>query len=190
MTKIHPTAILEQNIRIGQDTRIWANTHILEHVKIGRNCNICDNVFIENNVTIGDHCTIKNGVSLWSGVTLEDYVFIGPNAVFTNDLMPRSHPSFKTPPEKWLKTNIHKGATIGANATIVCGNTIGSWAFIGAGAVVTKEVPAYGLVIGNPAKLVGYVCKCTHRLEEKNGIFQCHSCSRKYSKYNLDLKEF
>ncbi len=147
MIKIHPLADV-QSENIGENTSVWQFCVILKEAVIGKNCNINCQVFIENDVKIGDNVTIKPGVQIWDGVTLEDNVFIGPNVTFTNDLMPRS----KVYPEKFENTLIRKGASIGANATIIAGNTIGENALIGAGSVVTKDVPANEIWIGNPAK--------------------------------------
>lgn len=148
----HPNAIVE-SVRIGSGTRIWAFVHVLSGASIGYDCNICDHTFIENDVAIGNRVTIKSGVQLWDGITLEDDVFVGPNATFTNDPFPRS----KKYPKSFDRTLIKKGASIGANATILPGLTIGQYAMIGAGAVVTKDVPPYAKVVGNPARIVGYV---------------------------------
>ncbi len=147
MTKIHPTADV-QSESIGEGTSIWQFCVVLKDAVIGKNCNINCQVLIENDVKIGDNVTIKPGVQIWDGVTLEDNVFIGPNVTFTNDLMPRS----KVYPESFEKTLVKKGASIGANATIIAGNTIGENAMIGAGSVVTKDVPANEIWMGNPAK--------------------------------------
>lgn len=147
----HPAAIVETT-HVGSGTRVWAFAHILPGAHIGRDCNICDHVFIENEVTIGDRVTIKCGVQLWDGVTLEDDVFIGPNATFTNDPFPRS----RQRPERWKPTFVRRGASIGANATILPGITIGPEAMVGAGAVVTRDVPARCIVVGNPARIHGY----------------------------------
>jgi len=147
----HETAIVDSR-SIGDGTRVWAFAHILPGAKIGSDCNICDQTFIENDVCIGDRVTIKCGVQLWDGVTVEDDVFIGPNATFTNDLFPRS----KQYPESFLRTVIKKGASIGANATILPGLMIGEHAMIGAGAVVTRDVPPYVVMTGNPARITGY----------------------------------
>lgn len=149
---IHPKAIVESSA-IGPGTRIWAFAHVLPGAVIGADCNICDGVFIENDVRIGDRVTIKCGVQLWDGITLEDDVFVGPNATFTNDPFPRS----KVYPEQFARTLVRHGASIGANATILPGLTIGPRAMVGAGAVVTRDVPANAIVVGNPATIVGYV---------------------------------
>jgi len=149
---LHPNGICE-SASIGENTRIWAFAHILPGARIGRGCNICDGVFVENDVIVGDNVTVKCGVQLWDGVTLEDDVFVGPNATFTNDLRPRS----KVYPDAFLRTHVEKGASIGANATILPGIRIGRNAMIGAGAVVTRSVPANAVVVGNPAKIVGYI---------------------------------
>lgn len=148
----HNNALVESN-NIGDNTRVWAFTHILPEARIGSDCNICDHVFIENDVVIGNRVTIKCGVQVWDGLRIADDVFIGPNATFTNDLFPRS----KQYPDKFSQTIIQQGASIGANATILAGNSIGKNAMIGAGAVVTKDVPPNAIVVGNPARISGYV---------------------------------
>lgn len=149
---VHDRGLCESS-NIGEGTRIWAFVHVLPGATLGAQCNICDGVFIENDVTIGDHVTVKCGVQLWDGVTLESHVFVGPNATFTNDIRPRS----KVYPETFLKTVVEEGASIGANATILPGIRIGRHAMIGAGAVVTRSVPPNAVVVGNPAKIIGYV---------------------------------
>lgn len=148
----HPNALVESST-IGTNTRIWAFTHVLPNAVIGADCNICDHVFIENNVVLGDRVTVKSGVQLWDGVRLEDDVFVGPNVTFTNDPFPRS----RQYPAEFPKTHIRKGASIGANATILPGLIIGQNAMVGAGAVVTRDVPANAIVTGNPARIMGYV---------------------------------
>jgi acetyltransferase-like isoleucine patch superfamily enzyme len=146
---IHPNALVEDGVRIGDKTRVWAFVHILPGALIGEECNICDHVFIEGDVTIGDRVTIKCGVQVWDGLRIESDVFIGPNATFTNDPYPRSKQDFEL-----LYTRVKEGATIGANSTILPGITIGERAMVGAGAVVTKDVPDKTLVLGNPARVV------------------------------------
>ena len=148
-TYIHPNALVEDGANIGDGTRVWAFVHILPGAGIGTQCNICDHVFIENDVIIGDRVTIKCGVQIWDGLRIENDVFIGPNATFTNDPFPRSKQDFEL-----SYTHVKSGATIGANATILPGITIGEKAMVGAGAVVTKDVPAKTLVLGNPARVI------------------------------------
>lgn len=159
---VHQQAICESS-SIGSNTRIWAFAHVLPKAVIGSECNICDGVFIENDVTVGDRVTIKCGVQLWDGLEVGDDVFIGPNATFTNDKFPRS----KVYPESFARTLIRKGASIGANATILPGITIGAGAMVGAGAVVTRSVPPNAIVVGNPAKIVGYVNTNSERIAEE-----------------------
>jgi acetyltransferase-like isoleucine patch superfamily enzyme len=151
---IHPLADVKTE-NIGNNTKIWQFCVVFQKAKLGKNCNICANVLIENNVFIGDNVTVKSGVQLWDGVRVEDNVFIGPNVTFTNDLTPRS----KQYPLKFLETMLKKGCSIGANATIVAGHSIGEYAFIGAGSVITKDVPAHTIWYGNPAKEKGYITR-------------------------------
>lgn len=149
---VHPQALCESQ-DIGDETRIWAFAHVMKGARIGSQCNVCDHSFIESGVTIGDRVTIKNGVAIWEGVTVEDDVFLGPNCVLTNDLVPRS----RVMHEHGVPTLISRGASIGANATIVAGNTLGEYCMIGAGAVVTKDIPPFALVVGNPSRRIGWV---------------------------------
>ena len=174
---IHPNALVESE-SVEEDTRIWAYVHILPGAKIGKNCNICDHVFIENDVIVGDNVTIKSGVQLWNGVRIGSNVFIGPNVTFTNDIKPRS----KIYPPEFVKTYVREGASIGANATIICGITIGKWAMIGAGAVVTEDIPDYTLAYGVPAKVKGYVCECGRDLYFEGDIAICKKCGKKYQR--------
>ncbi len=178
---VHPQALVESD-EIGANTRVWAFAHILAGAVVGKDCNICDCVFIESGARVGDGVTIKNGVSVWDRVHLGDFVFVGPNAVFTNDLMPRIE--HRTPAEEFLPTEVERGATIGANATIVCGNRIGSYAFVGAGAVVTGPVAAHSLVVGNPASAIGWVCECARRLPESHVC----QCGRRYRLHGSELE--
>ena len=161
-----------QSLNIGMDTNIWQFCVVLKDAKIGNNCNINAQVLIENDVIIGDNVTIKTGVQIWDGITLEDNVFIGPNVTFTNDFLPRS----KQYPKEFLKTTIKRSASIGANSTIVGGITVGEYAMIGAGSVVTKDVGQQELWYGNPVKHKGYVCKCGQNC---NRALTCQDCERR-----------
>ncbi len=153
----HPSSFIDDGCVIGDGTRIWHFSHIMSGARIGRGCNIGQNVVISPDVVVGDNVKIQNNVSVYTGVVLEDDVFCGPSMVFTNVVNPRSHVSRK---HEYRQTLVRRGASIGANATIVCGHTIGRYAFIGAGAVVTKDVPDYALVVGNPGRITGWVCQC------------------------------
>lgn len=172
--RIHPFALVESS-QIGAGTRVWAFAHIMKGAVIGENCNICDHVFIETGAHVGNRVTIKNNVLIWQGVVIGDDVFLGPNVVFTNDPDPRA--PFKKRPSQLIGTEVGRGASIGANSTILCGIRIGEWAFIGAGSTVTKSVPAYALVYGNPARRVGWVCECAARLSDD---LACPRCDRRY----------
>jgi len=178
---IHPTSLVDKDCEIDEGTKIWHFSHILRGSKIGRDCRIGQNVVIGPEVTIGNRVKIQNNVSVYKGVTLEDEVFCGPSCVFTNVINPRS----AIPRISELKaTLVKKGATIGANATIICGNTLGRYAFIGAGAVVTEDVPDYALVYGNPAKVKGWMCECGIELEFSDDLAQCKACGKEYLKKN------
>ena len=159
---VHPTVAIDDPCSIGEGTTIWHFSHIMAEAEIGNNCTIGQNVFIGKHVVLGNNVRVQNNVSLYEGVVCEDDVFLGPSVVLTNVINPRSAISRK---DQYKNTFIRKGATIGANATIVCGNEIGAYAFIGAGAVVTKSVPAYALIIGNPGKQVGWMSEYGHRLQ-------------------------
>ncbi|MBF0121906.1 MAG: N-acetyltransferase [Candidatus Omnitrophica bacterium] len=159
----HETALVDSGAQIGDGTRIWAFVNIQKGVVIGKNCNICDHCFIEKNVIIGDKVTIKNGVSVYEGITLEEGVFVGPNATFVNDRYPRS----RNPSWELEKSIVKKGATIGANSTIMCGVMVGSYAVVGAGAVVVTDVPAHAILVGNPARQIGWADQDGKRLNEQ-----------------------
>ncbi|MEG8988469.1 acyltransferase [Ignavibacteria bacterium 4148-Me] len=176
----HESAYIDENVEIGEGTKIWHFSHIQSGARIGKFCVIGQNVNIGNNVIIGNYVKIQNNVSVYEGVTLEDYVFCGPSMVFTNVLNPRSlYPQKGS--EYYIKTLVKYGATLGANCTIVCGVTIGKFAFVGAGAVVTKDVPDYGLVVGNPAKLIGWMSEAGEKLIfDTNGIAFCKKSNKKY----------
>lgn len=168
----HPRSIVETN-NIGEDTRVWAFAHILPGAIVGSNCNINDHTFIENDVVIGDNVTVKSGVYLWDGLRVGDNVFIGPNVTFTNDMRPRS----KQYPSEFLKTHLEDWASIGANTTIIGGVKIGRYAMVGAGSVVTKDVPNNTLWFGNPARFQSYICNCGEKLNKQ---LECESCGKEY----------
>ena len=162
---VHPTAVVDEGAQIGAGTRIWHFSHIMPTARIGEGCNLGQNVFVDNNTVIGNGVKIQNNVSVYNGVILEDYVFCGPSMVFTNVINPRSEIERK---HEFKQTLVRRGATIGANATIVCGVTIGRYALIGAGAVVTGDVPDYALMVGVPARQVGWISRHGHRLTEQD----------------------
>lgn len=186
-TYIHPTSIVDEDCTIGKGTRIWHFSHIMSGGTIGQNCNIGQNVVISPGVSIGNGVKIQNNVSVYTGVICEDDVFLGPSCVFTNVINPRSFISRK---DEFRKTLIRRGASIGANATIVCGNTIGEYAMIGAGAVVTKDIPPYSLWAGNPARQMGWISKYGHKLEfDNNGIAVCPESGEKYILKDNQVKQ-
>jgi UDP-2-acetamido-3-amino-2,3-dideoxy-glucuronate N-acetyltransferase len=172
---VHPQGLCESDL-VGSGTRIWAFAHVMKGARVGRSCNIGEGAFVEGGAVLGDHCTVKNGVAVWDGVQAGDYVFLGPHCVFTNDRIPRSHPDYRTPPSEWRPTILLAGATVGANATIVCGVTLGPWCFVAAGAVVTRDVAGHAMVAGNPARRIGWACRCGRRLPE---VLNC-SCGLRY----------
>jgi UDP-2-acetamido-3-amino-2,3-dideoxy-glucuronate N-acetyltransferase len=175
----HPTAVIDAPCEIGEGTKIWHFCHVMASAAIGRNCTLGQNVFVDRNVRIGDGVKIQNNVSLYDGVVLEDRVFCGPSAVFTNVINPRSAISRK---HEFRPTRVRRGATIGANATVVCGVTVGSHAMVGAGSVVTRDVPDHALVYGVPARLQGWVCECGVRLAEErpSEVWGCPACGLAY----------
>lgn len=178
----HETAVIDANCSIGKNTKIWHFSHIMLHSTIGENCNIGQNVVISPEVILGNNVKVQNNVSIYTGVVCEDDVFLGPSMVFTNVINPRSAINRKN---EYQKTLVKKGATIGANATIVCGNNIGEYAFIGAGAVVTKEVLPYALVVGNPSKQIGWVSEFGHKLTfNDEGFATCKESGEKYQLKN------
>ena len=174
----HETAVIDQGCEIGEGTKIWHFSHIMPNCRIGLKCNIGQNVVVSPEVTLGNNVKVQNNVSIYSGVNCEDDVFLGPSMVFTNVMNPRSGVNRRG---QYSKTTVKKGASIGANATIVCGHDIGEFAFIGAGAVVTKDVPAYALLVGNPARQMGWMSEYGHRLEfDSTGIALCPESKMKY----------
>ncbi len=177
---VHETAIVDDGCTIGKGTKIWHFSHLMPGCILGENCNIGQNVVVSNGVVLGNNVKVQNNVSIYEGVTCDDDVFLGPSMVFTNVINPRSAINRKA---QYLETHVGKGATIGANATIVCGHNIGKYAFIGAGAVVTKEVVDYALVVGNPAKQVGWMSEYGHRLNfDENNMAVCVESKMIYTK--------
>jgi UDP-2-acetamido-3-amino-2,3-dideoxy-glucuronate N-acetyltransferase len=176
----HESAYVDDPSEIGEGTKIWHFSHVQKNAVIGKNCVLGQNVNVGNNVTIGNNCKIQNNVSIYEGVTLEDYVFCGPSMVFTNILDPRcKYPQAES--KYYVKTLVKEGASIGANATIVCGNTIGRHALIGAGSVVTRDVPDYALIVGNPGKIIGWVSEAGRRLHfDHDGLAYCEKSNKKY----------
>lgn len=181
---VHESSYVDEPCRIGEGTKIWHFSHIMRDSVIGAKCNIGQNVVISPGVVLGNNVKIQNNVSVYTGVICEDDVFLGPSCVFTNVINPRSFIERK---EEYKRTVIKVGASIGANATIVCGHNIGRYAFIGAGSVVTRDVPDYALVVGNPAKIIGYVCECGNRLVMESDKFVCSACSKEYNKISQNL---
>lgn len=175
---VHESSYIDDDVEIGEGTRIWHFCHIQKGARIGAHCSLGQNVNVGNNVKIGDGCKIQNNVSLYEGVELENYVFCGPSCVFTNDLTPRA--KYRKGSARYKRTLVREGASIGANATIVCGHTVGKWALIGAGSVVTKDVPDYALMLGVPARVKGWVCECGEQLEFHQETACCPKCNRKY----------
>lgn len=174
---IHPLAMVDEGARVGEETRIWAGVHIMPGAWLGKKCNIGENCFIESGVTVGDGVTIKNNVALYSGAEIGDEVFLGPSCVFTNVVNPRAFISRKS---EFKKTVVKKGASIGANATLVCGVTVGRYAMVGAGAVVSKNIPDYALAYGCPARVLGWVCRCGVKLAFRDGRAVCPECGTVY----------
>lgn len=173
----HPTAIVDDGAQVGDGTRIWHWVHVSAGAIIGERCSFGQNVYIGNDVTIGSNVKVQNNVSIYDAVTLEDDVFCGPSMVFTNVNNPRSHVSRKN---EYRRTVVRRGASIGANATIVCGHEVGEYAFVGAGAVVTRDVPAYALMVGTPARRLAWMCQCGERLAETKGPQACADCGAQY----------
>lgn len=185
----HESAYVDEKTEIGDGTKIWHFSHVQSGAKIGSNCVLGQNINIGNNVVVGNYCKIQNNVSVYEGVTLEDYVFCGPSMVFTNVLDPRcKYPQAGT--QFYIKTLVKEGASIGANVTIICGNTLGKHCFVGAGALVTKDVPDYALVIGTPAKIIGWVSEGGKRLNfDKDGFASCEKSNKKYQLSNGKVQE-
>ena len=183
---VHESSYIDENVRIGKGTKIWFFCHVNKNAEIGEDCNIGQNVYVDKNVKIGNKVKIQNNVSVYEDVILEDEVFCGPSCVFTNVVNPRSHIERKN---EYKETRVKKRASIGANATIVCGNTIGEGAFVGAGAVVTKDVPDFALVVGNPAKQIGRMCDCGVRLDFKDDEAHCSNCGSHFTMVDGKVKK-
>ena len=180
---VHESSYVDDNVEIGENTKIWYFCHIQSGAKIGNNCSFGQNVNVSNNVKIGNGVKVQNNVSIYEGVEIEDYVFCGPSCVFTNDINPRA----KYPKgHQYKKTIIKEGASLGANSTIVCGHTVGKWALIGSGAVVSKDVLNHAVMVGVPARRIGWICECGELL--KNGL-TCNKCDRKYKETLNGLEE-
>lgn len=184
---VHESSYVDEGCTVGAGTKIWHFSHVMKGCTIGENCNIGQNVVISPGVTLGNGVKIQNNVSVYTGVICEDGVFLGPSCVFTNVINPRAFIERKS---EYRKTTVKKGASIGANATIVCGHDIGRYAFVGAGAVVTKNVPDYAMVYGSPARIRGYVCQCGEKLQFTDGAATCPACGKKYTmNENSDVRE-
>ena len=174
---LHETVAIDLPCEIGAGTRIWHFSHVLANARIGANVSIGQNVTVERSVVVGNGCKIQNNVSLYTGVTLEDFVFCGPSMVFTNVLHPRAEVSRKN---EYAPTLVKRGATLGANCTIVCGRVVGEYAFVGAGAVIQRDVLPYALMVGNPARRVGWACRCGETLPKERGEVSCFRCANVY----------
>lgn len=174
---VHESSYVDEGCEVGEGTKIWHFSHVMSGCTIGKKCNIGQNVVISPGVTLGDGVKIQNNVSVYTGVVCEDGVFLGPSCVFTNVINPRAFIERKT---EYRKTTVKKGASIGANATIVCGHDIGRYAFVGAGSVVTKSVPDYAMVYGTPARIRGYVCQCGEKIAFADGRATCSACGKEY----------
>jgi UDP-2-acetamido-3-amino-2,3-dideoxy-glucuronate N-acetyltransferase len=176
---VHPSAVVDEPVEIGEGTQVWHYSHVMSGAKIGAHCVIGQNVFIATGAILGHRIKVQNNVSIYDGVVLEDDVFCGPSMVFTNVINPRSFISRK---REYRQTLVKRGATIGANATIVCGYTVGAYAFIGAGSVVTRDVPDYAVVYGTPGRVKGWVCQCADPITFRSGKALCRSCGKRYKK--------
>ncbi len=183
---IHPTATVDADAKIGRHTKIWHYCHVMSGAQIGEHCILGQNVFVAKTAILGNRVKVQNNVSIYDGVHLEDEVFCGPSMVFTNVVVPRAFIERK---DEYRPTLVRRGATLGANSTILCGQTIGTYALVGAGAVVTKDVPAYGLALGVPARIVGLVCRCGVTLPETSGRVTCSNCNMSYLAVDGRIKE-
>jgi len=181
---VHPSAFIDEGVQISEGAKIWHNTHVTDTARVGKNSSIGQNCYIAG--IVGDNCRIQNNVNVYLGVELGDWVFCGPSMTFTNDMNPRA----KYPKRgEYLKTIVKEGVSFGAHTVIVCGTTIGKWAFIGAGGVVTKDIPDYAIAYGNPARVQGWVCECGEKLPKEFSYATCKNCKRKYKKTGNVVKE-
>ncbi len=184
--RIHETAIVDEGAEVGPGTAIWHFSHVMESARIGRDCSLGQNVFVGANVVLGDRVKVQNNVSIYDGVTVEDDVFLGPSMVFTNVVNPRSGVSRK---DAYVPTLVRRGASIGANVTVVCGTILGEYAFVGAGAVVTRDVPDHAVVFGNPARVAGWMCVCGEKLDLDTGTTAtCHGCGLAYTRDGMSVR--
>ena len=179
----HPRALVDRGAKVGRGTRVWAFAHVMSGALIGADCNVGDHSFVESGAVLGDRVTLKNGVSVWDGVRIESDVFIGPNAAFTNDLRPISRRQ-----TSFVPTLVKKGACIGANSTIVCGVVVGRFAFVGAGAVVTRDLPDHSLAYGNPARVRGHLCACRASIAFRGGRAACRACGARYTRTGKSVR--
>jgi UDP-2-acetamido-3-amino-2,3-dideoxy-glucuronate N-acetyltransferase len=180
----HPSAIVDEGAKIGLGTKLWHGAHVMKTAVIGNNCTVGQNCFVAGRV--GNNCKLQNNVNIYEGVEIKDWVFCGPSMTFTNDLNPRA----KYPKQgKYMSTTVGEGATLGANSTIVCGVSVGSWAFVGAGSVVTHDIPNYALAYGNPASIKGWICECGSKLPLRFELVTCASCRRRYRQIDKVVQE-
>ncbi|MCX6741153.1 MAG: DapH/DapD/GlmU-related protein [Candidatus Parcubacteria bacterium] len=187
----HKTAEIASGAKIGPRTMIWHNSQVQKDAIVGKNCILGHNCFVASGARLGNNVKLESNIDVWDLINLENYVFVGPSVVFTNDLTPRAkYPKVKyNKYGHWLPTTIKEGASIGANATIICGNTVGRWAMVGAGAVVSRDVADYAIVVGVPAKAIGWVCECGNKLNFKKGLAKCSFCRKEYKIKNNQVKK-
>lgn len=181
-----PRAIIDSGASIGANTKVWANAHVCSKAVVGEGCNIGQNAYVDNNAVVGNHCKLQNNVNVYDGVTLADYVFCGPSMTFTNVKIPRCEFPRDRRGDHYLKTRVGKGASLGAMSVVVCGHDIGEYALVGSGSVVASDVPPYAIVVGNPAKQIGWACRCGQKLSDS---FVCEECGRHYSLDDGNLYE-